>query len=285
MQYSVGKIACVTLLLAILLAGCSDKGAVVAEAGNKVLYAADIPDIFPEGTSYADSLSILDTYANGWIRKQLILSEAEGNLGESEKNVSRQLEDYRSSLLIYRYEQDYVNQHLDTLITQDEIQSFYEENKDKLKLSNPLAKAVFIKVATSSPYLKEIKALYRSTDESNIRDLDELCLQVAEKYDSFNNQWVDFSVITKLLPQSLQSYESIVSKQKYIEDEDDTYTYFVNVKEYLPRGGYAPIDHEHKVIRSIILNTRRQKLLSELEQSIYENASKQRKVNVYINNE
>ena len=270
------------LISSLMLIGCNDGRVVVAEAGGKVLYDTDIPDIFPEGTSYEDSLSMLETYTNSWVRKQLILSEAEVNLKENEKDVASQLEDYRASLLIYRYEQEYVNQHLDTLVTQEEIQTFYEENKENLKLSSPLAKAVFIKVVSSSPSIKEIKALYRSKDEDNARELSELCLQVAEKYDSFNDQWVDFSVITKLLPKSSLLYEAAVQKEKYIEDMDDEYTYFVNIREYIPRGGYAPVDYEYKVIRSLILNARRQKLLSELEQQIYENAMQKEKVSVYV---
>ena len=270
------------LVFLLVLASCNNGRVVVAEVGGKVLYDTDIPAIFPEGTSYEDSLGMLEAYTNSWVRKQLILSEAETNLRDNEKNVANQLEDYRVSLLIYRYEQDYVNRHLDTLVTQEEVQTFYEENKENLKLSNPLAKAVFIKVATSSAGLKDIKAMYRSKDEDNIRELNELCLQMAEKYDNFNNQWVEFSVITKLLPQSSVSYEAIASKQKYIEDTDDEYTYFVSIKEYIPRGGYAPIDYEHKVIRSLILNARRQKLLSELEQRIYESATQNNKVSVYI---
>lgn len=287
MQRVFGKIAYgfLAMLMLTFLAGCKDSRVVVAEAGEKVLYDKDIPDIFPEGTSYEDSLSILQTYANSWVRKQVVLAEAEVSLSEKEKDVARQLDDYRTSLLIYRYEQDYVNQHLDTLITQEEIQSFYEENKDKLKLSNPLAKAVFIKIATKSPHLKQVKSLYRSKDESDIRDLDEICLQVAEKYDSFDDQWVDFSLITKLLPQSSLSYETIMEKQKYIEDEDDTYTYLVNIREYVQRGGYAPIDYGHKIMKSLILNARGQKLLNELGQRIYENAIQQQKVSVHVNNE
>lgn len=266
----------------LMLASCNNGKVVVAEVGGKVLYDTDVPDIFPEGISYEDSISLLVTYTNSWVRRQLILSEAETSLKDKEKNVARQLEDYRTSLLIYRYEQEYVNRSLDTLVTQDEIQAFYGENKENLKLSNPLAKVVFIKIATSSPSLEEVEALYRSKDEDNIRELAELCMQVADKYDSFNNQWVDFSVITKLLPQSSLSYESIVQQQTYIEDKDNNYTYFVNIKEYIPRGGYAPIDYEYKVIRSIILNTRRQKLLSELEQRIYDDAIQKEKVVVYV---
>ncbi len=285
MRINLKKIAFYSNLILVsilILVGCDSGRVVVAEVGGKVLYDTDIPSIFPEGTSYEDSLSLLKTYTNSWVRKQLILSEAETNLKDNEKDVASQLEDYRASLLIYRYEQDYVNRNMDTLVTQEEIQTFYEENKENLKLSNPLAKAIFIKVVTSSSSLKEIQALYRSKDEDNIRELAELCLQVAEKYDSFNDQWVDFSVITKLLPQSSSAYESIVQKQKYIEDTDDKYTYLVGIKEYIPRGGYAPIDYEYKVIRSIILNTRRQKLLSELEQRIYDNAVQKEQVVVHV---
>ena len=47
----------------------------------------------------------------------LLLNKAELNLTDEEKNVEQQIENYRSSLLIYAYEQSYIRQHLDTVVT------------------------------------------------------------------------------------------------------------------------------------------------------------------------
>ena len=45
-----------------------------------------------------------------WVRNQLLLNKAEINLTDEEKNVELQIENYRSSLLIYAYQQSYLRQ-------------------------------------------------------------------------------------------------------------------------------------------------------------------------------
>lgn len=254
----------------------------IAEANGKKLYLSDIPDIFPEGVNRDDSVNLLKSYANSWVRKQLTLSKAEENLTEQQKNVAHQLDDYRTSLLIYRYEQEYISQRLDTLVTPDEIKSFYDANKDKLRLSNPLAKAVFIKVANNAPGIKRIKEIYRLNSEDKIEELDVMCLQVAEKYDYFNDDWVDFSTLTKYLPQAPSNYESEAQRNKYIEEKVADYTYLINIREFIPRGDFAPMEYQKKVITSIILNNRKQKMVTELEQKIYDDAIQKKTVSVTV---
>lgn len=266
-----------------LLIGCNDSGSnVIAEVKGKYLYASDIPQIVPEGSTKEDSIAIIKSYANSWVRRQLTLAKAEENLNEVDKDVTRELDDYRTSLLVYRYEQEYVNQRMDTVISEEEISNFYEENKDKLRTSNHLVKAVYIKVPTASAYLKRIKELYRSTDPEKIGELDDICLRVAEKYDYFNDDWIDLSAIVKLLPQSVSVYEKDIQRQRYIEDKDDLYTYLVGVREYVPKGDYMPVDYGRKTIISIILNQRKQKLISELEQKIYDDAVQQGSITVNV---
>lgn len=272
-----------SLLFILALSSCGkDDKVMVAEAAGKFLYLSDIPDIFPEGTSTEDSLTLFKTYINSWVRKQVVLVRAEQNLSEEMKDVNHQLDEYRTSLLTYRYEQEFVNQHLDTLVTADEIEAFYQANKDKLRLPNPLVRAVFIKIVSTSPYLKKIKDIYRSTSSDKAKELDDLCIQAAEKYDYFSDEWTDFSNITKLLPKAAAVYEVQAQSQGYIEDKDDKYTYLVNIKEFIPRGGVAPVGYQKKVITSIILNNRKQKMISELEQRIYDDAVSADQVKITI---
>ena len=52
----------------------------------------------------------------------LFMDMAETELSKGEKDVSREIESYRRSLLKYRYEQKYVNQRLDTAVTEADIE-------------------------------------------------------------------------------------------------------------------------------------------------------------------
>ena len=56
------------------------------------------------------------------------MRKAEVNLSEEEKDLEKEIADYRNSLLIYRYQQDMLFQKLDTVVLEEDIQSLYERS-------------------------------------------------------------------------------------------------------------------------------------------------------------
>ena len=67
-------------------------------------------------------------FIDSWIRRQLIIHQAESNIDKSELNFSKELEEYRNSLIIYKYETMLVEKKLDTVITDAEIEKYVKEN-------------------------------------------------------------------------------------------------------------------------------------------------------------
>ena len=82
---------------------------------------------------------------------------AETKLSKSEKDVSRELEDYRRSLLKYRYEQRFVNERLDTAVLTKDIEAYYEAHKDLFVLDVPILKARFLDIMPDSPNYDRIR--------------------------------------------------------------------------------------------------------------------------------
>ena len=96
------------------------RGEVVAKVGDHKLFRSQLDNYIPGGVSASDSAALARQYINAWAEDLLLLDMAEEQLSEAEKDVSAELERYRQTLLKYRYEQLYVDQRLDTLITDEE---------------------------------------------------------------------------------------------------------------------------------------------------------------------
>ncbi|MFM9028131.1 MAG: hypothetical protein ACKOQ6_09045, partial [Bacteroidota bacterium] len=89
-----------------ILAGCSQKGASgtgepVARAFDYYLYVEDLKGVVPKNASRQDSMMLVKDFIENWIRKKTVLKKAEDNLDDDQKDVSAQLEEYRSSLITY----------------------------------------------------------------------------------------------------------------------------------------------------------------------------------------
>ena len=239
--------------------------------------------MFPVNATKEDSTQILMAYVDRWVRKQLLVHRAERNLSEQQKNVSQQLEDYRSSLLIFKYEQEFIRQKLDTIITFDEIEEFYKENTSNFVLSESIVKALFIKIRTDDPYFERIKSLYRSNKEDDIKTLDNMAYQVAVKYDYFNDQWIPFSRILRELPETINNPENFLVNNRSIEMNIEGNSYLVSFREVLHRGQQSPLSFEADNIKSILLNKRKQRLINELETKIYNDARNYNNFTVFLN--
>ncbi|MDR1897599.1 MAG: peptidyl-prolyl cis-trans isomerase [Prevotellaceae bacterium] len=253
----------------------------IAEVGNKKLYLSDIEN-YLQNMSSQDSLTVLTDYVNRWAKNQVVLSEAENNLSENEMDVSRELEDYKTSLLIHKYEQLYIGKTMDTAVSDAEIEKFYKENSDNFQLSGVLVKALYIKVYNDFQHIDKIRQLYRSTKEKDIEELEKIAMQGAVAYESFNSQWIDLNEITATFPGTADSYENRAIRMKYIEDSDDKYTYFLKIHDVSTKGAVAPLEHVKSNIKTIILNRRKTNLIRQMENSVFSDAMNKNKIKINI---
>lgn len=276
-----GRLSLCFAFILLVIASCSNGGSKeqkpLAVVYDKFLYKSDITDIFPKNLTKVDSVKILNAYVDQWIRHNLMLRLSEDNLSDAQKDVSKQLEDYRSSLLIFKYEQEYILQRLDTAVSSSEIESFYYANTSNFLLSETLVKALFIKVRKDTPYLDKIKELYKSTREDDIKALDNIAYQVADKYDYFGDRWLAFNSLQRKLPYQVENQDDYLRSRRDIEMEDGNYSYFVDVRSVMYKGQTSPLEYETNNIKSIIINKRKQKLINDLENKVYNDALNRKK--------
>ena len=121
------------LMMILTLASCQDSingngDKIVATVYDKILYQSDLQDVLYEGISFNDSLVRTKAFIDKWIRRQLLIHQAENTIDKSELDFSRQMEDYRNSLIIYKYESMLVEQNLDTVISEEEIEKYLKDN-------------------------------------------------------------------------------------------------------------------------------------------------------------
>ena len=256
-------------------------GQVVAKVGSHRLYASELASYIPDSASPEDSTRLALQYINTWASDQLFTDVAERELSKSEKNVDSELEDYRHSLLKYRYEQKYVNQRLDTAVTKAQIEKYYDDHAENFKLSLPIAKAVYMNISADSPNLEIIKKKMRSDRPEARIEADSIAFSSAFRYTDFGDRWVD---LVKLSREVGTDYGTLLSQVRdgYAELPDGNgnlnIVYFFSL---MRAGQTGPVEYFEEQIRDIILSTRKQALLSRLERDLIENARNQENFVIY----
>ena len=274
------------LLLVIFAFSCSKNNNEIediplARVHNKFLYESDIKSLFNSNISKEDSIVVARNYINDWIKKQLLMQKAELNLNEESKDIEKQIEDYRSSLLIFRYKQELIKQKLDTIITNQEIENYYNEYSGNFILNHNIVKALFLKISKEAPENDKVKRWYKSNDPENLSRLEDYCYQYATKFDDFNNKWIPFNNLLIEIPTNINDQERYLRYNKYIETEDDLFYYFVKINEYGLKSTVQPLEYAQLKIKSILLNKRKFTFIDELENTIYNDALNRNEFIIY----
>ncbi|MFA8436541.1 MAG: hypothetical protein ACEPOZ_18690 [Marinifilaceae bacterium] len=253
----------------------------VAKVHDKYLFQSEVSDVVPDNSTKEDSLLIADNFIRQWVKKQLLISKAELNLPDEEKDVEKLVEDYRNSLIIHKYEQILVKQKLDTLISQEEIEKYYQDYNSNFTLAKNIVKAVYIKIAKPVPSLKKVQKLYKSNKEKDWLELEDYCFQNATKFDNFNENWIYSQNLLNKIPVQIDKEEVFLTRNKYFETQDSTYHYFVKIKEFRLKNTTAPLMFVNEDIRRIILNKRKLQFIKNLEEDIYRDAEAKNKFKIY----
>ena len=254
---------------------------VVAEVGKDRLYRRDLDAVVPKGIAAEDSVRLAHQYINLWASDRIFVSIAEQQLSKAEKDVTKELEDYRTSLLKYRYEQLYVNERLDTAVSDDKVEEYYASHKESFKLDRPLVKARFLRIHTDSPMLETIRKKMNSSDANDLIEADSLAFSSAIMFTTWKDEWQDVIVLAREMG---IPYDSLLgsSKNGWLRQDDTTgVTNIAYISGIMASGEYAPVEYMSERIKDIIVSTRKQALISSLEQDLLKDARENGKFVIY----
>lgn len=253
----------------------------LAQVGNSYLYSSDLNGLIKQGITKEDSSIIIASLTEKWIRKQLILQKAELNLTDDEKDVNKELDEYRTSLIIYKYEQKLIKEKLDTIVSEKEIEQYYNQFPSNFVLNYNIAKALFIKLSVNAPNKDQLREWIKNENEENVKNIETYCYQNAIKYDYFSDNWVNLDNIKMLYPYELPNNEQTIKATKLFEAKDSVFQYFLSIKDFQSKGNTAPLIYVEKDIKNIILLKRKQKLINDLENKIYFEALTRNNFKIY----
>ena len=277
------------LLLAgiLLLAnGCSlfdsnNQEEPLARVFEEYLYPSDLSEVITPGTSPQDSLVIAKRFVETWVKDQLMLNRAEQALSEEQMDFEKQIEQYRLSLLIFSYRQKLLQQKLDTLVTDEEIQIYYEENVNNFMLNQDVIKGTFIKIPLSAPRVNELRRWSWNSRPEDLEQMEKYCINYADKFSDFNDTWVYFNSIKVQLPMKISQPSRYLSYNKNIETKDTQFRYFLHVTDLVIEGEAAPLELVSEDIISIILNKRKMEFIQDLEQRVYNDGVNRNQFEIY----
>ncbi|UBM63204.1 hypothetical protein LA303_04335 [Candidatus Sulfidibacterium hydrothermale] len=269
--------------------GCrhkTDTGqAPLARVGSKYLYVNDLKGLIPSGSSPRDSIQFCRSYINKWVHTQLLLQQAEKNLPEDKLNFQKRLEEYKNALIIYQYENEYVRQNMDTVVTQQEIDDYYKSHLKDFQLKENIVKVIYAIInrkREDAPQLNRVFwGMFHLSDSLLLDSLENYAPVMAETYSTDTNRWIPFNQLIRYIPIETYNQTLYLKNHRIIRLEDENKIYFVKFINFKIKDQISPEELETQFIREIILNKRKTKMIQHLRTEIFDQALKQKKFEIY----
>ena len=279
---------CLLGLMMLLVGACGKpqydhKGRTpLVELDGNFLYQEDLAAVQPVGQSKDDSLLFAEHYIRNWAEDILLYEKAQNNIPDNAE-IEQLVKNYRKALIMHVYQQSLIQEKLAEEITEADLQTYYDTNKDVFKAEAPLMKGLFIKVPLTSPGIGRVRQWYKDERQSAVEHLEKYSLQNAVKYEYFYDKWIPASEILSLMPLREEKVDAYFAKNRHVELKDTAYWYFLNVSDYIPTGGQEPYEAARSAISEMVVNRKQVEFLNQVKGDLYKEAVEDGKLKYCVN--
>ena len=264
------------LLIGSLFLSCttSPDKPYVARVNDSYLYLSDLSELYSDKkfSSAEDSIALANAFIMQWVSNEVLAQKAQQNLSEDEKNVESLIEEYRNSLLVYRYQEKLLHERLDTVVSESEMVDYFNQHQDNFQLNRNIVRLIFVKIAKEKKKLRKIQQLLKENNLNDRQELLSICMMEAEKYYLDDEVWLEFDEVKKELP--LQSYhdEHFLKNNKNLQINEGDFVYLINIIDYRTQNSTSAFDFERDKIRNLILQKRKNELLQKMQNDLLKEA-------------
>jgi len=271
------------IFTALLLTSCSNisdnnSNDLIARAGENFLYQNQLPSFSSEQDSILRYLNYIET----WAKEKILYDLSLTNLSQSKKNdLDLLVEKYKVDLYINSYKDLIVNSRIDSIVTDQEIESFYNMNIDNFKLNENLLKYRYLKVPSDNINISRIRRYIQRLNQSDRDFLDSLNFQFADLKINDTMWFTEREVISSIEFLNQKNKSNYMRINRLYEFEDDQYINYFIVKDLLKSGNIPPLSYLYDRIKSNIINQRKLNLIQNINKEILNDALKSSKYEVF----
>lgn len=266
------------------------------EFGDSVLTKSEVVAKIPVGISAADSAAMFRTIVERWVEDMLLIDMAEERIDDLDE-IERKVDDYRRQLIVARYLAT-VRANGRRRPTRESLKAYYETHADDMILETPLVKGIYVKVASRSERLDDIKKWVRSGSDAAVDNLEKYGLGQALQYDYFKDRWLDWSTIAEQIPYRFSNPETFLDSLTgrrtsgvnieesangnpgFFETEKGGAVYLLHVSQWLPSGSAMPYEFAASLISNILEGQEAEAYERRLINSLYKKAKKEKRLRI-----
>ena len=278
-----------SLIVATTVVACSNGDSIMGRnKNNRVVATVDDNELklgeilrgMPEGLTGADSATFAKMYIDNWVLNNLKLARAEKVLTTQEE-VERLVEGYRQSLIMRQLDQYYLDEELNTEITDEQIRTHYKLYSQQFTLDHDKVKGIVVRVSKDFRNTSSLREALSEASKSGTQEISALVKKHELQMNDLTGEWVTFSDFLSYLPTvRTRSYDNLLSKGKVQTMTADDVIFYFTITDIVQRGKKAPIESVTEDIRRMIYAERRSLIIERYEEELKREAMAEQRIEI-----
>ena len=275
------------LFFLLLVTSCQwfsspEKPELVARYGTVELYLNDIPASLYSGKSPEDSTIAINYYIDKWALELMYVEKAGVNLSEEKlTELSELVDNYRADLLALAYKEVMAQSALDSLVSSEELEAFYQSEQENFLLKEKIVQLRFVQAPSGYPALNQVRKSLRRFSAADQKYLDSTSIYLDQVFLN-DSQWIParelFVAIKPINPENEHLY---LKNAQFFEIQDSIGVYLGQVQEVLEVNDIAPLSYVKPSLEQILKIRRKQAFLKQIERDIIDEAIKNKALEIY----
>ena len=251
----------------------------ILEVEGKFLYKDDLEKVIPASANKIDSAEIADRYIRKWVTDVLMYENGKRNI-KNKEDIDAQVEEYRRTLIIHQYEQALILERVPADVSEEELNTFYNQYSAELALKDNLIKGVLLILPKNAPRIEQVREWVRMPNEKSLENIEKYSLKNAISFD-YMSRWTPMDEVLKKAPFKVEDSRDFVNRKPFAETADSTKVYFLRVTDALLAGQAEPLEMARDKMKNIMLNKKQSDFIIQFEKDIYNDAVKNGTINFF----
>ncbi|MBU2018454.1 MAG: PD-(D/E)XK nuclease family protein [Bacteroidetes bacterium] len=259
-------------MAALLLFIACSRDELIARVNEHELFQSDLNAAMRAyGLNYKNKAEI-QKFVNDWCQSMAMADELDANFKNLSQENKIRTDLFLGELAEYALTENKLLQKIDTVVTEEQLKTYYESHAEEFTLQDFIIKVLFLKISKKAPVIEKVKTAFLLKNDKDIAKIESYAKLYAEDFYFDDENWVFFTKIRNKIPIKGVDKDNMVLNRTKTYYTDDEYVYFINILDYKVKDDVSPLDFVRVQVKDRILinrmNEKREKIQTQLNLEI-----------------
>lgn len=253
----------------------------VCKVGDEILYETDLNTMIRLFYADYEEEKAKDLAIKQWAIQQRIKLRLKETLPDVHLKNALQTQQELMALNLFELENEYIQSHLDTIVSENEIQDYYNKHRENYKTQSYIVRALYIKIPDTVASVLDIDTHYMLNNDKDHEEIKKYANLYATNFYFEENRWIFFDDLVREVPISPNEKNELISNRGKAKFSEKGETHYINILDYRTKSISSPLEAERDVIKRHVLTRKINNLRESAKETILRNVEKEYPITYY----